>query len=45
MTPAFGLLASIAMMLDGLVQPMVRARNAALAIVAIGAHGLYSGEH
>jgi hypothetical protein len=45
MTPAFGLLASIAMALNGFVQPVIRARNAALAIVAIGAHGLYSGEH
>jgi hypothetical protein len=45
MTPAFGLLAPIAMMLDGFVQPVVRTRNPALAIVAIGAHGLYSGEH
>jgi hypothetical protein len=45
MTPAFGLLASIAMMLNGFVQPVVRARNAALAIVAIGAEGRYSGEH
>jgi hypothetical protein len=45
MAAAFGLLAPIAMMLDGFVQPVVRTRNPALAIVAIGAHGLYSGEH
>ena len=45
MTPAFGLLASIAVMLNGFVQPVVRARNAALAIVAIGAQRRYSGEH
>jgi hypothetical protein len=45
MTPAFGLLAPITMMLDGFVQPVVRARNPALAIVAIGAQGRHSGEH
>jgi hypothetical protein len=45
MTPAFCLLASIAMVLNGFVQPVVRARNAALAIVAIGAEGRYSSEH
>src|SRR6266849_5836927 len=44
MTPAFCLLASIAMMLDGFVQPVVRARNPALAIVAIGTQR-HSGEH
>jgi hypothetical protein len=44
MTPAFGLLAPIAMMLDGFVQPVVRARNAALAIVAIGTQR-HSSEH
>jgi hypothetical protein len=33
------------MMLNGFVQPVVRARNAALAIVAIGAEGRYSSEH
>jgi len=36
MTPAFGLVAHVAMMLNGFVQPVVRAHNAALAIVAIG---------
>lgn len=45
MTPAFGLLAPIAMMLNSFVQPVVRARNAALALVAIGAQGRRSGEH
>jgi len=45
MTPAFGLLAPIAMMLNGFVQPVVRARNAALAIVAIGAQERRSSEH
>jgi hypothetical protein len=45
MTPAFGLLAPVAMMLNGFVQPVVRARNAALAIVAIGAQTWHSGEH
>ena len=45
MTPAFGLLAPIAMMLNGFVQPVIRARNATLAIVAIGAQGRHSGEH
>jgi hypothetical protein len=44
MTPAFCLLAPIAMMLNGFVQPVVRARNAALAIVAIGTQRR-SGEH
>ncbi len=44
MTPAFGLLASVAMMLNGFVQPVIRARNPALAIVAIGAQR-HSGEH
>jgi hypothetical protein len=44
MTPVFGLLASIAMMLNGFVQPVVRARNSALAIVAIGTQR-HSGEH
>jgi hypothetical protein len=45
MTPTFGLLAPVAVMLDGFVQPVVRARNAALAIVAIGAQTWHSGEH
>jgi hypothetical protein len=45
MTPVFGLLASIAMMLDGFVQPVVRARDAALAIVVIGPQRRHSGEH
>jgi hypothetical protein len=45
MTPAFGLLASIAMVLNSFVQPVVRARNAALAIVAIGVQGRRSSEH
>jgi len=45
MTPAFDLLAPIAMMLNGFVQSVVRARNATLAIVAIGAQGRHSGEH
>jgi hypothetical protein len=45
MTPAFGLLAPVAMVLNGFVQPVVRARNTALAIVAIGAQGRRSGEH
>jgi hypothetical protein len=45
MTPAFCLLAPIAMMLNGFVQPVVRARNATLTIVAIGAEGRYSSEH
>jgi hypothetical protein len=37
MTPAFGLPAPIAMVRNGVVQPVVRARNAALAIVVISA--------
>jgi hypothetical protein len=45
MTSAFGLLAPVAMMLNGFVQPVVRARNAALAIVVIGAQTRRSGEH
>ena len=45
MTPAFGLFAPVAMMLNGFVQLVVRARNAALAIVAIGAQTWHSGEH
>jgi hypothetical protein len=45
MTPAFCLLAPIAMMLNGFVQPVIRARNATLAIVAIGAQGRDSGEY
>ena len=45
MTPAFGLPALAAMMLNGLVQPVVRARNAALAIVVIGEQMRHSGEH
>ncbi|MGZ4812245.1 MAG: hypothetical protein ACXVY9_09255 [Terriglobales bacterium] len=45
MTPAFGLPAPVAMMLNGFVQPVVRARNAALAIVVIGAQERRSGEH
>jgi len=45
MTPAFGLLAPVAMMLNGFVQPVVGARNAALTIVVIGAQTRHSGEH
>jgi len=45
MTPAFGLFAPVAMMLNGFVQLVVRARNAALAIVAIGAQTWHSREH
>jgi hypothetical protein len=45
MTPTFGLLAPVAVMLDGFVQPVVRAHNATLAIVAIGARTWHSGEH
>jgi len=45
MTPSFGLLASIAMMLDGFVQPVIRTRNAALTIVVIRAQRRHSGEH
>jgi hypothetical protein len=45
MAPTFGLLALVAVMLNGFVQPVVRARNAALAIVAIGAQTWHSGEH
>jgi hypothetical protein len=33
------------MMLNGFVQPVVRPRNAALAIVAIGAQRQHSSEH
>jgi hypothetical protein len=44
MTSAFGLLAPVAMMLNGFVEPVVGARNAALAIV-IGAQTRRSGEH
>jgi hypothetical protein len=44
MTPTFGLLAPVAVMLNGFVQPVVRAHNAALAIV-IGAQTRHSGEH
>jgi len=45
MTPAFGLLASVAMVLNSFMQPVVRTSNATLAIVAIGAQGRHSGEH
>jgi len=45
MTPAFGLVAHVAMMLNGFVQPVVRAHNAALAIVVIGEQTRHSGEH
>jgi len=45
MTAAFGLLAPIAMMLNGFVQPVVRARDAALAIVVIRPQRRHSGEH
>jgi hypothetical protein len=43
MTPAFGLLAPVAVTLNGFVQPVVRARNAALAI--LGVQTRHSGEH
>jgi hypothetical protein len=43
MTPLFGLRAPVAMMLNGFVQPVVRARNAALAIV--GEQTGHCGEH
>jgi hypothetical protein len=33
------------MMLNGFVQPVIRSRNAALAIVAIGTQRRHSGEH
>ena len=45
MTPTFGLPAPGAMMLNGFVQSVVRASNAALAIVAIGAQKRRSREH
>jgi hypothetical protein len=45
MTPAFGLVAPVAMTFYGFVQPVVRARYAALAIVVIGAQKRRSGEH
>jgi hypothetical protein len=45
MTPTFGLLTPVAVTLNGFVQPVVGARNAALAIVAIGAQTWHSGEH
>jgi hypothetical protein len=45
MTPAFSLRAPVAMMLNGFVQPVVGARNAALAIVVIGAQKRRSREH
>ncbi len=45
MTPALGLLAPVAMMLNGFVQPVVGPRNAALTIVAFGAQTRHSGEH
>jgi hypothetical protein len=45
MTPAFGFPTPAAMMLNGFVQLVVGARNAALAIVAIGAQKRCSGEH
>ena len=45
MAPAFGLVAHVAMMLNGFVQPVVRAHNAALAIVVIGEQTRHSGEH
>jgi hypothetical protein len=45
MTPAFGLLAPVAMMLNSFVQPVVRARHAALAIEVLGAQTRHSGEH
>ena len=45
MTPAFSLRAPGAMMLNGFVQSVVRASNAALAIVAIGAKKRRSAEH
>ena len=43
MTPLFGLPAPVAMMLNGFVQPVVRARNALLAI--LGVQTRHSGEH
>ena len=45
MTPAFGLLAPVAMMLNGFVQLVVRARNAALAIAFVSAHNRHRAEH
>jgi hypothetical protein len=45
MTPTFGLLAPVAVMLNGFVQPVVRPRNAALAIVAVGAQTWRRGQH
>jgi hypothetical protein len=45
MTPGFGLPAPVAIMINGCVQPVVRARDAALAIVVIGAQKRRSGEH
>jgi hypothetical protein len=44
-TPAFGLRAPGAMMLNGFVQSVIRASNAVPAIVAIGAKKRRSGEH
>jgi hypothetical protein len=43
MASAFGLLAPVAMMLNGFVQSVVRARNAALAIV--GEQTWHSGKN
>jgi hypothetical protein len=43
MTPLFGLPAPVAIMLNGFVQPVVRARNTVLAIV--GEQTGHCGEH
>jgi hypothetical protein len=45
MAPAFGLPAPVAMTLNGFVQPVVRARNATLTIIVIGAQRRHSGGH
>jgi hypothetical protein len=45
MTSAFGLLTVITMMLDGFVQPVVGARDAALAFVGVGMQQRCSAEH
>jgi hypothetical protein len=45
MTSAFGLLTVIAMMLDGFVQPVVGACDAALAFAGVGVQQRRSAEH
>jgi len=43
--PVHGLLALVSMMLDGFVQLVVRARDASLTIVVIGAHARCADKH